>query len=151
MKSAMFMNDQHVVKMILESAQLLSTAHWVLDGYCKAYKQTHTNHPSAIWVRESTSNYEWLYNHLVALIAEHQHRYPNSKPHKTTEHLETLRKAPHRLPKGNLTPILLAMPDSFKTLYSGVQAYRAYYSLCKRYRKNGKAYTWTNRAIPSWY
>lgn len=149
--SAQLMNDQHVVKMILESAQLLSTAHWVLDGHCKAYRKTHENHPSAIWVRESTANYMWLYDHLNALITEHQHRYPSSKVHKTAEHLNTLSKVPHRLPEGSLTPIRLAMPDLLQSLYSGSEAYRMYYSLYKRVRANGRPYTWTNREVPEWF
>ena len=54
--------DKHVVKMILESAQMLSTAHRVLDGDEYAderglYKMAHKNHPSTIWVRTSTDNY----------------------------------------------------------------------------------------------
>lgn len=150
-KSAQMMNDQHVVKMILESAQLLSTAHWILDGYCGAYKQTHENHPSAIWVRESRGNYEWLFNHLVALIDEHMYRYQHTTPHKTYSHLDTLRNPPRNLSETCLTPIRLAMPDSIKSLYSGVQAYRAYYSICKRVKANGKPFTWTNREIPEWF
>lgn len=145
------MNDQHVIKMILESAQLLSTAHWVLDGYCKAYKQTHVNHPSAIWVRESRANYDWLFRHLVALIDEHMYRYQHTIPHKTYAHLDTLRKAPRNLSGTSLTPIRLAMPDYLKTLYRGVEAYRMYYSLHKRTRKNGKPYTWTKRDKPDWF
>lgn len=150
-KSAQLMNDQHVVKMILESAQLLSTAHWVLDGYTRAYRKTHENHPSAIWVRESSSNYMWLFEHLQALIAEHKYRYPKSRTHKTTEVLDVLSKAPHRLPRGSLTPIRLAMPDYLQSLYRGTEAYRMYYSLHKRVRINNKPYTWTIREIPEWF
>lgn len=149
--SAMLMNDQHVVKMILESAQLLSTAHWVLDGHCKAYKQTHVNHPSAVWVRQSRANYEWLFKHFVALIDEHQYRYPNSPLHKSAQYVDVLKKAPRNLSGSQETPILLAMPDYLKSSYSGVQAYRMYYSLFKRVRKNGKPYTWTNRPVPDWF
>ena len=51
--------DRHVVKMILETAQLLSTAHYELDGESPAYKPTHKNHPSAVWVRKSLDHYLW--------------------------------------------------------------------------------------------
>lgn len=150
-ESARLMNDQHVIKMILESAQLLSTAHWVMDGYCRAYKQTHENHPSAIWVRESRANYKWLYEHLVALIDEHMYRYNRTTPHKTYSHLDTLRNPPRSLSGESLTPIRLAMPDYLQTLYSGVEAYRMYYAIHKRTMVNGKAYTWTLRNKPEWF
>ena len=62
--------DKHVVKMILETAQLLSTAHNELDGGQIAYKTTHKNHPSAVWARKSLDNYLWLYRHLEGLGSE---------------------------------------------------------------------------------
>lgn len=149
--SAMLMNDQHVNKMIVETKQLLSTAHWVLDGYCAAYKKTHTNHPSAKWCRESRANYNWLYAHLLALVDEFWVRYPDSDAELIDVHLDILRNPPRHLTGETLTPIRLAMPDELKALYSGVQAYRMYYSLYKRFQKNGKPYTWTNRDKPEWY
>ena len=65
--------DKHVVKMILESAQLLSTAHLLIDGDELAderglYKATHKNHPSSKWVRDSSENYEWLWNLFDQLL-----------------------------------------------------------------------------------
>lgn len=67
--------DKHVVKMILESAQLLCTAHRVCDGddYCddyNLYKKTHQNHPSAVWVRKSADNYRWLHELFFFLLIE---------------------------------------------------------------------------------
>ena len=69
--------DKHVVKMILESAQMLSTAHRVLDKNDNEllYKEAHKNHPSTKWVRESHLNYQWLYAHFVALGEEYTARY----------------------------------------------------------------------------
>ena len=72
--------DKHVVKMILESAQLMSTAHRFLDGDRYAdknglYKLTHKNHPTAIWVRKSKENYMWTWNLLDALLQEYTKRY----------------------------------------------------------------------------
>ena len=77
--AAQMMCDKHVVKMILESAQMLSTAHRVLDGdeYANShglYKMAHKNHPSTIWVRSSVKNYMWLYDHMIALMNEYTHR-----------------------------------------------------------------------------
>ena len=48
--------------MILETAQLLCTAHHELGTSIEIpYKATHKNHPSAIWVRDSAENYMWAY------------------------------------------------------------------------------------------
>ena len=88
--------DKHVVKMILETAQLLSTAHAELDGESPAYKPTHKNHPSAVWVRERASHYLWAFKHMLALGREYTKRY--GKVHKTiAEHADTLRKLPAAL------------------------------------------------------
>jgi hypothetical protein len=120
--------DKHVVKMILETAQLLYTAHWVLDpdGIPPgAYKKTHVNHPCAIWVRESLSNYQWLAELGIELCHEYTHRY--GKIHKTQSHLEWLRAhTPPSIPKGPATPMRQAMPDAYKN-DDPVQAYRTYY------------------------
>ena len=84
--AAQMMCDKHVVKMILESAQMLSTAHRVLDGdeYANKmglYKMAHKNHPSTIWVRSSERIIEWLWEHYVALMDEYTYRY--GKTHAT--------------------------------------------------------------------
>ena len=77
--AAQMMCDKHVVKMILESAQMLSTAHRVLDGDTYAnkvglYKMAHKNHPSTIWARSSIENYDWLSGHMQALMKEYTYR-----------------------------------------------------------------------------
>ncbi|WMX18611.1 pyrimidine dimer DNA glycosylase/endonuclease V [Aeromonas phage 1233] len=148
-KAAEFHCDRHVVKMILETAQLCSTAHVVLDGVQVAYKATHINHPSAVWVRMSSANYEWAYKLLVALCEEYRYRY--GKTHATEVHLEALGRLPKRIRQGSLTPIALAMPDVLKGLYKGVEAYRMYYSLYKRVFSDGKSACWTKRPAPDWF
>lgn len=147
--AAQYHNDRHVVKMILETAQLLSTAHVEIDGVMVAYKATHVNHPSAIWVRESIHNYNWAYQLLAALLDEYTYRY--GKTHATARHLEALSKAPQGIPKVPATPIRLAMPEALKSLYTGVEAYRMYYSLCKRVFADGRPATWTKRPKPEWF
>jgi hypothetical protein len=70
--------NKHVVKMILESAQLLCTSHHMCPKHDlpeKFYKKTHYNHPSAIWARESVDNYKWLCEHAMALCEEYTYRY----------------------------------------------------------------------------
>ena len=83
-KAAKVQYNKHVVKMILESAQMLCTAHHLLDP-CNSddipYKIAHKNHPSTIWVRQSASHYLWLYHHMIALGEEYTRRY--NKTHLT--------------------------------------------------------------------
>lgn len=149
---AIWMNNDHVIKMILETAQLLSTAHVVLDDSQVAYKKTHENHPSAVWARESSANYEWLYQHFIALMDEHQYRFPASQRHAASRFTEALAVVPSNIKEAPRTPIRPAMPDSFKSLYSDpIEAYRMYYSICKRTDKNGKPFKWTNRPKPEWF
>ena len=78
--AAICLPDKLVVKMPLESAQMLSTAHRVLNGddWCDfngIYKTAHINHPCSIWARESLQNYTWLYYHFYALCQEYTNRY----------------------------------------------------------------------------
>jgi hypothetical protein len=133
--------------MILEYCQLLSTAHHVsgtrLAASGRIYKQTHTNHPSAIWVRESRANYKWLHSLTTALCKEYTYRY--GKRHKS-EHsglLRLLSNVPIALPDIDQTPLLLAMPDEFKTK-SAVKSYRNYYAASKSH-----LLVWRERPMPN--
>ncbi len=127
-QAAKHMYNKHVVKMILESAQLLCTAHVVSDGE-KAnvpYKVTHKNHPSAIWARESISNYVWLYDHMIALGEEYTRRY--GKKHLTILKCGgVLSRAPQNVTKVDLTPMPQCMPDQYKVEGNSVEAYWNYY------------------------
>ena len=126
--AAQYHCDKHVVKMIIESAQLLYTAHWVLSpsGVPEfAYKKCHVNHPSGIWVRESIENYEWLCELAIELCAEFRYRY--GKVHGTQKHIEWLiRNPPFHIPAVHMTPLRLAMPDEYKC-DDPVKAYRTFY------------------------
>jgi hypothetical protein len=126
--SAKAMTNKHVVKMILESAQLMSTAHHELDGEQAPqdiYKTTHKNHPSAVWVRQSMQNYMWLWQHFVALSHEYTKRY--NKVHATYRKLEgILSMPPKNIKNKDFTQPPQAMPDVYKEKDS-IQAYRRYY------------------------
>ena len=75
-KAAQVQYNKHVVKMILESAQMLCTAHHVYGNPDDMpYKQAHLNHPSTIWVRENSLHYDWLYAHMIALGLQYTYRY----------------------------------------------------------------------------
>lgn len=128
--SAKAMTNKHVVKMILESAQMLSTAHHVLDkdqvrNKDKLYKPTHQNHPSSVWVRQSKEHYMWLYKHFIALSTEYTKRY--DKTHLTYQRLASyLQEYPENLKNDTFTQPPQAMPDIYKDTDS-VRAYRKYY------------------------
>jgi hypothetical protein len=148
--AAQAMTDKHVVKMILESAQLLSTAHRYLDGQeyiqlsksgarlkkwnhpdphtdATLYKSTHLNHPSGVWVRQSAENYMWLYKHFIALSEEYYQRY--GKRHASELLLSgLLSKAPNNIPNIRRTPMLVAITDTqWHVPNNPLQSYRNYY------------------------
>lgn len=144
-KCAKYHCDRHVVKMILEYAQLLSTAHHVLsdqppDGI---YKPTHVNHPCAVWVRQSNNNYNWLWCLLSWLCQEYQHRY--GKVHKTQHLLVPLYQPPKDIPISHKTEFPQCVTDDCLS-DDAVTAYRKYYNTHK-----SSMCTWTNRHQPSWF
>lgn len=104
--------DIHLRKMILETAQLLSTAHFVTHGDSPAYKATHVNHPCSIWIRASFDNYEWGLSLFESLLDEFKFRF--GKSHAAEIHVENLIVVPD-LPRIGRTNFALAMPAEFKT------------------------------------
>ena len=146
--AARYHNDKHVVKMILESAQMLSTAHRELDGNINedVYRATHKNHPSTIWARQSYQNYMWLFDLFVSLCEEYTHRY--GKVHLTDQKLrEVLRSAPRMLDRNkSFTQPPQCMPDEYKVDGNSVSAYRKYYMG----EKSGLA-KWSKRRKPLWW
>jgi hypothetical protein len=143
--AAKCLSDKHVVKMVLESAQLLSTAHRELESPVaeKCYKKTHINHPSAIWTRESRNNYIWVLEHLNGLLREYTYRY--DKIHKTAEKLPYLEQIPV-FEKTDSTAMPQCMPDEFKNPNDVVSGYRAYY----HEKANVMVMKWTKRRKPDW-
>jgi len=144
--AAQMQTNKHVVKMILESAQLLCTAHRVADGehYIDAssgrklqrwrhpkyenelYQATHFNHPCAIWVRESKANYNWLYQHFVYLVQEYKERY--GKIHASYTKLDhILFFSPVNVPDKGFTKPALAMLPEYIRRGDPIASYRAYY------------------------
>jgi len=125
--------DKHVVKMILETAQMLYSAYWITSPStipADAYKLAHKNHPCSIWTRESLQNYMWLAELGWWLCKEYQHRYGASKVHKTEAHIVWLRSNPPPLPSLGITKIRLAMPDEYKR-EDAVESYREFYKESK--------------------
>ena len=148
--------DKHVVKMILESAQMLSTAHRELDGDNVPdilYKSTHKNHPSTIWTRSSKQHYDWLFRLFRMLSAEYTLRYSKGgdwgrdlKVHKTWDKLgKILEVAPKNIKDNGWVDPPQCMPDHCKD-EDVVTAYRNYYIL----EKNNIA-KWKFSEQPQWF
>jgi len=159
--------DKHVVKMILESAQLLSTAHRFLDGEeiegqsktgRKArrwklfdaredvlYQATHINHPSAVWCRQSIENYNWLVDHFYELSFEYTHRY--GKIHKCFQGdlAYMLQSPPKNLTEYHWTPMPSCMAPEYIISEDPLTNYRNYYIMGK-----SNLHKWTNRQPPEW-
>jgi hypothetical protein len=137
MIAAQYHCDKHVVKMVLETAQMLST---VAGG---PYKPAFHNHPCTRWARESTGNFMWLWSLGMWLGEEYWWRY--NKHHKSAAVIADIRLRPGVCEKdGPLTPFALAMPEHYKGSCP-VRSYRDYY----RGEKFDFA-TYTNRATPEW-
>jgi hypothetical protein len=119
--------NKHVVKMVLETAQLLSNAHWLTNG-SGPYKLTHAKHPCTQWVLKSKENYTWLANLGLALAKEYTHRY--GKVHKTQSVIEYLISNVPSLPEEPFTDPPQCMPEFCKQ-QDTVEAYRNYYVFCK--------------------
>ncbi len=118
--------NKHVVKMILESAQMLCTAHHHYgNGDNVPYRKAHYNHPSTKWVRESDEHYNWLFDHMVALGHEYTKRY--GKTHLTINKcFLPLYRVPEGIPSNGFTPPPQCMPDEYKD-ESTTKAYWNYY------------------------
>jgi hypothetical protein len=174
-KCAEMHNDKHVVKMILEYAQLLSTAHRILDGVLSVgvsqsgrkkviyvladnrdavlYSATHANHPSAVWVRQSDKNYDWLFSLFQALMDEYTHRY--GKIHACSKLEMSLARLPKNIPQKPFTEPTPAMPEDVKVMrevftdryvIDSLASYRNYYIKNKTHLAN-----WKKRPVPDWY
>jgi hypothetical protein len=145
-KCAEYHCDKHVVKMILESSQLLCGVHHMTDQVTNEvpYKLSHKNHPCSIWVRECYENYVWLCDLGMELCSEYTYRY--GKRHKSQDVIEwCIINKPKIKSIGELTPFALAMPIECK-IGNAIDSYREYY------RKEKKDFAnWKNRNIPDWF
>lgn len=170
-KAAQYQVDRHVVKMITEVGQILSTAHRILDGAPVKvtykipesgkirnkvvwvldddrndvlYSVTHRNHPSCVWVREAVSNYAWLVDHMFALGDEYTFRY--GKRHATIEKLGyMLQSPPFNLKDYDMTTMPSCMPEEYIISEDPVINYREYYR-----RGKSHLHSWKVRGAPEW-
>jgi hypothetical protein len=153
--------DRHVVKMPLETAQLLSTALYLADPPAweqlhaagQAYKPSHQQHPCALWTRASINNYLWLCRLGIELCEEYSYRFgerggseEEPRRHKSAAVIRSLREHAPLLPKlRHVTDFATVVPDDCQ-VGDAVLCYREYYL----HHKSAFA-RWTKRAPPAWF
>ena len=167
--------DKHIPKMVVESGQMLSTAHRVLDGILDRrpsksgktnvkywdlylgrddlegelllYKAVHVGHPCTQWTMRTSANYDWHYEHFIARAQEYTYRY--GKDHKTAVDLgAALYNKPDNIPQGPLTPFELAMKSNPECMFQDpVKSYRLFYQTKQERFKM----VWTKRNRPEWF
>lgn len=141
-KCARYHCDQHVVKMILESAQILCTV-CNLQGIETPYKSTHIHHPCVLWAQQSIQNWRWLKKLAQYLNEEYRYRFDHSEDHRSYTVIKNLSEP--TLPDIGLTERPQAMPKEYQVPNSPQKAYRAYYCYEKKFA------TWKKRSMPTWY
>ena len=134
--AAQYQCDKHVVKMVLETAQIMST---IAGG---PYKPTHAKHPCVRWAEENLANYMWLSLHGEALCAEYTHRY--GKMHKSQAVIKSC-SVSALLTRPRPAAFVQCIPEQYRQ-EDPVEAYRAYYRGDK-----ARFATWTNREVPFWW
>lgn len=149
-KCAQYHCDKHVVKMILESTQLLFNVYhynnYSFNNFLedrKIYRKTHINHPCSVWTRTSLSNWKWLLSLALSLCKEYSLRY--SKEHKSEKILKWMQNNEPNINDTGLTDFAKAMPEKYKS-FDIVNAYRQYYIFEK-----SKISKWKNNNIPDWF
>ncbi|MDX9787415.1 MAG: pyrimidine dimer DNA glycosylase/endonuclease V [Desulfobacterales bacterium] len=134
--------DQHVVKMILESAQILCSALHI-HGFNTPYKPTHLKHPCVLWAAASYDNFNWLKKLMVYLNKEYRYRFRKSMDHRSIDILGKINGMAYEA--RGLTPFVQAMPEKYQVPGDAVRAYRAYYIGEKL-----KFAKWRRRRRPPW-
>lgn len=143
---AVALDDKRLVKMVLETAQMLSTAMYA-HSVSGPYKPTHKNHPCTIWVGASQGNYQWTISLFTELLQEYTYRY--NRQHKCRElygifdafSKYTLTDGGGRTDFANCT--------IYKEISDPINAYRKY--LIYKWDNDKRAPKWTNREPPDWY
>ena len=142
-KAAAVQIDKHVVKMCVESLQMISAIMHLL-GINAPYKSVMLNHPCTIWTRSSLDNYEWTWCYAHALAEEFRYRY--GKEHKSFWQVINKLPDPINIERVGFTTFGLAMPDILKNYDDPIQSYRDYYHLDK-----ATFASWSHRPTPPWW
>jgi hypothetical protein len=145
-KAAEYHCDKHVIKMILETAQMLSTSVlFYQKDTLGLYNPTHKNHPCSIWARRSRQNFVWLASLGLHLGNEHKIRYSPKKPHASLKVIRRAISLKDSIPQGEMTLFAQAMPEKYQGDHV-VKSYRNFY------RNEKKSFaTWKQpRKKPDW-
>ena len=141
-KCAHYHCDQHVIKMILESMQMLCTA-LNKKGFSTPYKSTHIKHPCVLWVEQSFGNFLWLKKLALELNTEYRFRFEKDCNHKSILVLDDIQSFSYE--NSGQTDFVQAMPDKYKIPGDAIKAYRQFYLGEKM-----KFAKWTKRRVPDW-
>lgn len=137
-----YMADKHIVKMVTETAQILSSAYYYTgEAEIAPYKLSHANHPCCVWARSSVENWQWLHGLGLAMYDEYRYRY-GDRVHKAGETIKRMTRP--NLPKAAFTMPPACVPDAYRR-EDVVESYRAYYMGEKQH-----IFRWTRRGIPAW-
>lgn len=145
LESAECLDDKRVIKMILESTQLLSTALNEL-GANGPYKTTHVNHPCSIWTRTSKSNWLWVLNHACSLCLVYTRAY--DKRHKCEDYLREMTRFTDLSIFPNIGNTPFPNCTTFKDVVDTHKAYRLY--LSEKWKTDKRKPTWIKRNQPTW-
>lgn len=168
-KCAQYHCDSHVVKMITEYSQMLSTAHRYLDGTMQEDRSSgrlkkkwiikdpnlsnllmeaaHVNHPSTRWVRSNIKYYNYLRILLKKLLDEYDYRYGKDGKYKRSREIIKL-SPPKNISKAICLPVSKTIPLAMPIKYqqdNRVEAYREFYRKDKT-----TLLKWTKRDKPDW-
>lgn len=151
MQAAKNLDDKRVVKMILETAQLLCTA-LSESGLKTPYRSTHKSHPAALWARASRDNFKWLITHGLALCEVYKQAY--GRTHKSQDVIKWCATHITHVKAGPLTQFSNCAANKslnidFKSEVDPVKAYRSYMQV--RWQTDKRPPTWTGRETPKWY
>lgn len=143
-KSAQVLDDKRVIKMILESAQLLSNTFHYYNWNDAPLKKAFFNHPCSKFTR-SRSNYEWLFKHFVCLLKEYTHRY--NRIHSFDKLVDLFKFKLNSFPSGGIFKFVNCTPH--KEITDINWAYRV--TLKEKWKNDKRLPKWTNREIPEFY
>ena len=131
--SAQYLCDKHIPKMLLESAQMLSTAvQNYTDRIEELYKPAYPNHPMTKWVGFNRDCFSWALGNAVWINNEYEYRF--KKKHKSFRIIQNILTNNYiaDIPDGFFKEPPQCMPNEYRdTDY--VVAYRRYYNANKKY------------------
>lgn len=143
-QSALALDDKRLIKLTLESTQMLSSSR----PHLRLLKPAFLNHPATKWVAESDDNYGWLWRHLGFLHLEYQFRY--GKEHKLFTHFQLLEPLSSKCNPSYFVKLTRDVSRGLDyTFIDDVHlSYREY--LRGKWATDKRPVYWTKRGKPEW-